>query len=463
MIRFHTHATAIAAAATIALTLADPSAARADSARLDATIRALDADDFARRQAASAALANDPEITEEALVGLLEAGTLSPEQRTRVRSILRERFMASTRGAIGISFAPDSETEIRMVHEGFPTGEAGLLEPGDVIVAVEGRSILGGGGRNLLLLETCSREPGEILRLRVRRQDDQGRVREIDVEAPLGDVNAFAPNVVRNSAGQIFPEHIRRMAFDLRMSRLGLDEADPTMGANVERGLWGAQPSHERARTRGPSTLRWSRVLAGPVDTDRVFTESVERRLLAGDRVRLMLQDELRNVRQLDEAQQRALARRAAVARVQINRGDAENVRIEIEDGRAVEIRADIARQEVRRQFLEDQARGRRLAMLKQAQQDEMAEQTSRHVSKPLEAANRLARRIGTLEADVAEQERLLRTLDDANAGVRTRAQERIADLRVRLAQLELELLNALELAEQQSGGIDAEASAGDP
>ena len=168
--------------------LADPAAIVADEAKPDtaALLADLDADDLAVREAATRRLSTDPALAMIDIEALLARPDLSPEQAARLLSAARDRFLRSPRAALGVQFenGVTGPVIIAKTFERFPA--AGILKPGDEILAVEGQPVVNGWQNFRPLI--ISREPGESLKLRLRRA---GEV--IELAAPLGRYSDLPP------------------------------------------------------------------------------------------------------------------------------------------------------------------------------------------------------------------------------------------------------------------------------
>lgn len=112
---------------------------------LQIIIAGLDSDDWKSRENAARALARHPGATDEALAELAKQPGLSLEQRRRIAGVVRDRFLESPRGAIGVEFAPAQgldSTIIRNVRPNFPAARLQLLRPGDRIVGINGEDLI---------------------------------------------------------------------------------------------------------------------------------------------------------------------------------------------------------------------------------------------------------------------------------------------------------------------------------
>jgi len=233
----------------------------------DGSLDNLDADDFVTRDRASDELNESllrlrngdqagrwPEI-ERALVRAACEGNMSVEARVRVLACLKRQFFDSARAAIGISFGqnPNNPREVRIqqVHKGFPAGDAGVLQTGDVILSIDGVPIQGttdfmSTTRSMI----CSRDPGDIVKISVSR-DVEGAVQPVPmtIDVPLGSFDQLIrPDLPR--ADQIGHEALEA-AWRVRLQRLGW-APDAELAV-----LPASLPAEEWNRfTRDPRTLR---------------------------------------------------------------------------------------------------------------------------------------------------------------------------------------------------------------
>lgn len=441
-----------------AAVLASAGAASAMSQTIADAVDALDADDFALREAATLVLSTDPDVSDEALSLKMGAGVLSAEAQARLYTAMRDRFVRSARGAIGIRFE-GMGTRVGATYENFPAHDAGLIKEGDVIVGVSGRALSqDDAGRNELVVETFSHEPGETLRLRVARVDERGEVREIDIETTLGSIDRF-PQQEMNA----WRDSIYRAAFERRMERLGIEPETRTFRADIETAAWAGLADQRMAllRRANPAS-RSSRVLAGPVEGSVSVFGGVHLTLNGNGRAALVRvpvvpQQALRG----EDVE--ALRRRAEVLRAQrINVGGNANVNVQVGGGN-VQWPEELADQ-VQRRRAEAQAQAQRKAMLARldAADERNEEIAGIDTSNPVETANRLAARIGRLESEVAQQERLLRAGGGDDAGIQRMAEERITELRTTLLKLEVRLRRAMAMAEDAGLESETEASVGE-
>lgn len=188
----------------------------------------LGADDYATRQAAYDAIANNPRITLKAVEWGLKRPGLSEEARARLSAAGLGKFSQTPRGAVGFQFGtllPDRVT----VGELFPQFPASrMLQVGDMIVEADGFRLDGASGRFLLQCLIVSHDPGDTMKMVVRRG-----AQKVTLDVQLGSFNdlqqAFLP------VGRL------PMAWRLRVARITGRESEPAR-VEVPAGAWTAAP-----------------------------------------------------------------------------------------------------------------------------------------------------------------------------------------------------------------------------
>ncbi|MEM0913684.1 MAG: PDZ domain-containing protein [Planctomycetota bacterium] len=184
----------------------------ADRAVLDA----LDAPDYATREAATRALLTDPWRGLASLRRLWDRAT-TMEARHRLLSVIRHQFLVEQaemmfpgvgRGAIGVSHrtlgdtpGPPAGAQVVATLPGFP-GHA-HLRVGDVITAIEGRPLQAGEDVEVLSERVQQLEQGAVVSLSVWRG---GVVREIAF--PLGSMNALVAMYGGQGLGEPFASRL---------------------------------------------------------------------------------------------------------------------------------------------------------------------------------------------------------------------------------------------------------------
>lgn len=321
------------ACGAIALLLLSPGGLAQDAAEpispavsetLPAWVEGLDSEGLAERDRASAELASAifacdlsalphvSRLVESTLAGLAERSELSIEQRRRIVTALRERFMRSPRAAMGISFGPraDAGVEVRELTPGFPVRELGLLEAGDVIVEIAGEPVEESANRQTrqerLRELIVSHDPGEQVRLKVlrpttprqmrdavREADQQQGVREpplvvdgpnanaiaLEVVVPLGDYTKLGDRAMALTTS------VLDTAWQFRARRLGLSDAPTTMlETTVSPAAW-RRPERRVRRPEEPGIVIEGALADAALDADdRAFLAQAARR---GRNVRL--------------------------------------------------------------------------------------------------------------------------------------------------------------------------------
>lgn len=300
------------ATASLPLSIAcSPAAAAAppgaDQRPLPEIIAQLDDESWARRNAASNALAAGG-WTERDLAEALR-GDLTPEQASRIRRAMFEVFTTAKRGAIGISFRPGlSPLRVDTVHDRlnehgervFPASTT--LRSGDILLEIDGISTRDPDPMSATIAmrsAVVARQPGDTVRFVLLRPlkeidqiipgatlldpqdpedplmraislqnaelrlDDPARFARLELEVTLGswsDLGRLQPNGVTDD---LTPFELQR-AWERRLDLLGID--DP--GARRIDGITGAQWwSLARKRTIPPH-------IYGPLHEDR-FEEAI--------------------------------------------------------------------------------------------------------------------------------------------------------------------------------------------
>lgn len=107
---------------------------------------ALDASDFAQREAASNRLRDDATLSIDAIGSMLAEPGLTPEQARRLVTAFRSRFAVSPRPAIGIGFelvpTDPRGVLINRLNRGLPAIDAGLIQLGDLVVSLDGVKLI---------------------------------------------------------------------------------------------------------------------------------------------------------------------------------------------------------------------------------------------------------------------------------------------------------------------------------
>ncbi len=177
----------------------------------DRYIADLASPNFATRQAASTHLSANEQFTLEMLESALKRPDLTLEARYRLFGIARQRFFRSPRAALGFKFGGQLRDRVVVgeTFANFPSFK--LLEVGDMIVGADGTKIEGPSGQAMLQSIIISHDPGEILRLTIRRGP-----RKLDLDVPLGK---FAD--LDNAGAGLFEDRLARAWRIRAQSRMG--------------------------------------------------------------------------------------------------------------------------------------------------------------------------------------------------------------------------------------------------
>ena len=128
----------------------DPALAQL-SANLQSILFALDDQDYEARERASRRLMDTVEVSDQDLVAMAW-GAVTPEQERRVLVEHRRRFNTKSRAAMGVSFGVTREgrsinaTRISQLIRNFPLHDEGSLRLGDLIVEINGYSLVDARG-----------------------------------------------------------------------------------------------------------------------------------------------------------------------------------------------------------------------------------------------------------------------------------------------------------------------------
>lgn len=207
---------------------------------LEAALVSFGADDFAAREAASAALLEDQTVTDAMLGDACRREALTCEQRERCVGVLRERFIRGERPAMGVTMLGVEGGVVVTPQKGFPAFE--ILREGDTIVSIDGESLAVTDAMNeglaqyRMRLVILSHLPGECVALRVVREGAA-----FDAQVPLGLYSSLVggPQGLNRAA----PEQLASLApmgWALRAKRLGLasDDAEGAISAVVRPEQW---------------------------------------------------------------------------------------------------------------------------------------------------------------------------------------------------------------------------------
>ncbi len=266
-------------------------------------ITRLDSESWAEREEAFRELQAHPAATEDRLAALAKDEAFSLEQRRRLAGAVRERFINSPRGAIGIQFAPGTSTEPAIIDEArpnFPAGQLGLLRAGDRIDAVDGIELapkpdpnapvvraravfnMNDPVRQKLISYVVSRNPGDQITLRIRRPIGPARLdagnnlnamagdappplefETLEVRVPLGSYDDLHPVPAQR-------QQVALQAWPNRAAKLGLSDMDPPLiTSNLDPDVW----NRARPRSQYPPSIagdaRPAGLLPGRVELNR--------------------------------------------------------------------------------------------------------------------------------------------------------------------------------------------------
>jgi hypothetical protein len=299
--------------------------AKATSERsLEEWIERLDAPSLEVRETATLAVSGmGEELAQYVTPERLEA--LSAEQRERIETILRQRFFASPRAGLGVSFRPLLENglslgvRIERVVDGFPAKE--FLEPGDVIVEIDGQSLketTGLRSDTALRHAILSRDPGEPISVVVQRDDER-----LAMEIPTGSFEQLR-EALRPDA------RLLQGAWRWRMDRVGLETGGTLRMDEAAEARW---RGNLRQRSDIPALAPAGRPAAAlaaemsvPVLAEPGDDRGLNKRLL-------LMQGRIRHLEQrIDETQQTLALRRRELRAALAESKEAMRLRSEIRD-----------------------------------------------------------------------------------------------------------------------------------
>jgi|GEM_PF-4060788 len=179
--------------------------------------------------------------------------TLSPERRTRLLIVARERFLDSPRAAIGIRFnqQEDSLVTIDMVVRGFPS--FGVLREGDTIRTIDDEPIQARTDLRSLII---SHDPGDHVRMGLTRDG-----KDITLDVVLGDFSMHDnPGLQRYELLQAWAIRVMRLTGDADPGAVD-SPLDPEGWADALEPV-GARP-RSNSRTNAMSRRAASRLAVG--------------------------------------------------------------------------------------------------------------------------------------------------------------------------------------------------------
>ncbi len=187
--------------------------------------------DFAARQRASEKLSANEQFDLAMLEGAMARPGLSLEARTRLFAIARQRFFRSPRAALGFQFGGMQLRDRVVVGLTYPPFDCvKVLEEGDMIVGADGFKLEGPGARSVLQSVIISHEPGEILKLVVRRGQQK-----LNLDVKLGRFSDL-PQV--GGAAALMEDRLSR-AWRIRTQAKGVGGAEPIRVEGARAAPWG--------------------------------------------------------------------------------------------------------------------------------------------------------------------------------------------------------------------------------
>ncbi len=160
-------------------------------ARLEELVRMLDSPELSLREIATQSLRDNQLVTLEVLETLLRDGAaLSAEQRVRLETLARDKFVRRPRGALGVQFGMlDGSGEgvaVGATIPGFQSAE--VLRPGDIIVMMGTTRVRYNDDARAAII---SHEPGEVVDVQIKRRGEA-----MTVSLRLGSFSTL-PNAAR--------------------------------------------------------------------------------------------------------------------------------------------------------------------------------------------------------------------------------------------------------------------------
>lgn len=207
---------------------------------LEARIAELDSADLVTREKAQDELAGDRGVSlamlEARLADAAPERGLTAEQHARLSRVARDRFERTPRGALGVSFGSvESGTGVSIgaTYDGFDSRR--VLRPGDVVTAIDGKSVLTQRECRSAIL---SHEPGEMIALDLIRRGER-----MTVTVTLGDYsNLRGGGLDGPSMSQAWDERCRRL-------KIGAEPATIEPALGPDRWMALALHEHERVNT----------------------------------------------------------------------------------------------------------------------------------------------------------------------------------------------------------------------
>lgn len=196
------------------------------------------------RDQSTAKLLDDPKVTLAQVERAIKnrERPLSLEQRTRLLVVARDRFMKGDRAALGFQFGGQLQDRI-VVGQTFPKfASHRFLEAGDIIIEADGVALPGASGRPAMQAIIVSHEPGEELKLKVRRGKQK-----LDLSVPLGRFSDLEqPGMPVQAGASRPPEYMMERAWKVRAKRMSPETLE--VGGFAE--AWKLRSQAERDRRR---------------------------------------------------------------------------------------------------------------------------------------------------------------------------------------------------------------------
>ncbi|MBY0311733.1 MAG: hypothetical protein K2W85_06670 [Phycisphaerales bacterium] len=211
--------------------------AAAAKAALNEIITHLGSGDFQARRAAAEKLGKISQFTLEMLEDALQRKDLTLEARSRLLGAARKRFFETPRAALGFQFGGTLRDRIvigRLI-DGFPAKM--VLEEGDMIMSADGYRLEGPVARAVLPAVIVSHDPGETIKLVVRRG-----AQKLTLDVPLGEFARL------EQGAWMGPERLAP-AWRIRAARLG--GGPEPIRVELDRDAWvsaGAQKAVKQER-----------------------------------------------------------------------------------------------------------------------------------------------------------------------------------------------------------------------
>ncbi len=169
-----------------------PGLAPQPAATLEQLIADLASQDFHARELATVRIRDDKAIRLADIERILSTAQLPLEAHSRLLTIARDRFISSPRAAMGVQFDLMTLRDRIVIEDTFPPFACHkLLEPGDIVIEADGIPLTGSAGRPLIQGMIISRDPGDTMKLVVRRGKEK-----LTFDVKLGDFRELRNNTL---------------------------------------------------------------------------------------------------------------------------------------------------------------------------------------------------------------------------------------------------------------------------